>query len=121
MAATDRPSLPPEMFDVPSARGVRWAIISPETGDAIEVDSDWIDRIFADARFWREAEAEGHIVDFTEDGYGLQHPPSCRPDLIGCDYNVWLAALPGPHGSPGRYRMHWDEPRSAPHFDRLDG
>ena len=61
-----------------------------------------------DAARWRAAEAEGHVVDFTEDGYGLQHPPSCRPDLIGCKFNQWLAGYGEPAMSPGRYRMTWD-------------
>ena len=26
-----------------------------------------------------------HIAQFTENGWGLQHPPSCRPDLLSCE------------------------------------
>jgi hypothetical protein len=48
-----------------------------------------------------------HVVRFTEDGYGLQHPIECRPDLIGCMFNEWLASQPGPDMDPGRYRMDW--------------
>jgi hypothetical protein len=58
----------------------------------------------ADAEHWRAAEAEGHVVDFTEDGYGLQHPPSCRPNLIECEFNEYLAAG-CPDVYPGRYSM----------------
>jgi hypothetical protein len=57
---------------------------------------------------WRAAEAEGHIVDFTETGFGLQHPPSCRPNLVGCRFNVYLSDLGVPEEEPGRYRMTWD-------------
>jgi len=67
-----------------------------------------------DANRWREAEAEGHIVDFTEAGYGLVHPPSCRPRLIECEYNEWLAASDGPEMPPGRYRMVWEPTDAQP-------
>lgn len=63
--------------------------------------------LIADGLKWREAEAEGHVVTFSADGYGLQHPPSCRPDLIACPYNRHLAGLDGPARPPGRYRMTW--------------
>lgn len=59
----------------------------------------------SDGKRWRAAEAEGHVVDFSETGYGLQHPPSCRPDLINCEYNLWLAAADGPEREPGSYQI----------------
>src|ERR1035437_7936571 len=60
----------------------------------------------ADAKRWRDAEAGGHIVNFTKDGYGLQHPPSCRPNLIECEFNEYLARFRGTIAIlPGRYRM----------------
>ena len=62
----------------------------------------------ADAQRWRDAEAEGHIVTFSASGYGLQHPPSCRPDLIGCKYNRYLASKSEADRRPGRYRMTLD-------------
>lgn len=40
---------------------------------------------------------------------GLQHPLECRPDLIGCPFNQYLAALAEPDRPPGRYAMAWDE------------
>ena len=64
--------------------------------------------VLADAERWREAEAEGHIVTFSAVGYGLQHPPSCRPDLIGCRYNRYLASKSKADRRPGRYRMMLD-------------
>ena len=63
------------------------------------------DGLVEDGRKWREAEAEGHVVTFTETGYGLMHPPSCRPDLIGCWFNTYLADRGYPEEEPGRYRM----------------
>lgn len=68
-----------------------------------------------DAEKWRAAEAEGHIVDFSDSGYGLQHPPSCRPDLIGCPINVYLASLDEPDMPPGRYRI-----TDGPEYAALD-
>ena len=70
------------------------------------LEAAWDDtELAADGRKWRAAEAEGHVVTFTDDGYGLMHPPSCRPDLIGCAFNTYLADRGGPDGEPGRYRM----------------
>lgn len=53
--------------------------------------------------------ADVHVVEFSEDGYGLQHPAKCRPDLLGCQFNEWLASQPGPDRKPGRYVMDWRE------------
>jgi hypothetical protein len=72
----------------------------------------------ADAARWRAAEAEGHVVDFTRTGFGLQHPPSCRPDLLGCRFNRWLSSRSSPARKPGRYRMTWDG--DAPRFAVLN-
>lgn len=47
-----------------------------------------------------------HIVTFDEVGYGLQHPPACRPNLLGCRYNRYLAYdLDEVPELPGRYVM----------------
>ena len=48
---------------------------------------------------------ERHIVDVTDRSYGLQHPAACRPNLIDCEFNRWLAAQDNPPQSPGRYFM----------------
>jgi hypothetical protein len=64
-----------------------------------------LDELIADGRKWQEAEAEGHVVTFSETGYGLMHPPSCRPDLIGCWFNAYLASRGYPEEEPGRYTM----------------
>ena len=62
-----------------------------------------------------------HIVEFTDTGYGLQHPLDCRPDLIGCPFNQYLAGLDEPDRPPGRYVMAWDEAvDSRPLYEALD-
>lgn len=67
----------------------------------------------------REAVSEGdrlaealredrHVVEFREDGWGLQHPVLCRPDLIGCPVNRALQALNHPTVL-GRFRVHLED------------
>ena len=46
-----------------------------------------------------------HIVTFSEDGYGLQHPIRCRPDLLGCSVNVYLAYRDEPDMPPGKWTV----------------
>lgn len=67
---------------------------------------------------WVKTEAE-HIVTFGETGYGLQHPVSCRPDLIGCVYNEWLAGQMAPDREPGQYLMTWTE-GGDPAYERIE-
>jgi hypothetical protein len=50
-----------------------------------------------------------HIVEFNATGYGLQHPLSCRPNLLDCEYNVYLASLDEPELEPGRYTMYLND------------
>lgn len=51
-----------------------------------------------------------HRVEFQESGYGVQHPIECRPDLLGCRFNIWLRDNVGPEDfNPGRYRMDWSD------------
>lgn len=58
-----------------------------------------------------------HIVTFTEDGYGLEHPIRCRPNLTGCMLNEWLRTQPGPDREPGRYIMEWR--KNGPHYEEI--
>jgi len=58
-----------------------------------------------------------HIVEFSETGYGLQHPIRCRPNLLGCQFNEWLASEMGPDEEPGRYLMTWR--KGGPRYARL--
>lgn len=60
-----------------------------------------------------------HIVTFTEDGYGLEHPIRCRPNLTGCNLNEWLRTQMAPDREPGRYVMEWTD--DGPEYVRLGG
>jgi hypothetical protein len=53
----------------------------------------------------RELLSAPHVVEFSRTGYGLQHPISCRPNLIKCQMNRWLAAQRAPAMKPGTYLM----------------
>lgn len=59
----------------------------------------------------RELEAGIHVVEFTHDrGYALQHPPACRPDLLGCPVNLACRHLDEcPVDAPGRFHIDLDE------------
>lgn len=94
----------------PPTHGSATAILAALTAEGLSLfkTADW-ERAQRDAGLWQNAEAEGHIVDFSDSGYGLQHPPSCRPNLIECFFNDWLADLGQPAMPPGRYRMVWHE------------
>lgn len=53
---------------------------------------------------------EGHIVEFDEDGFGLEHPVGCRKDgLLNCD--VWAAIddLPDTPVGYGRFNVDLDD------------
>lgn len=59
-----------------------------------------------------------HRVEFQESGYGVQHPIECRPDLLGCRFNIWLRDNVGPEDfNPGRYRMDWSD--DGPFFEMV--
>jgi hypothetical protein len=47
-----------------------------------------------------------HIVEFKEDGFALLHPIDCRPDMLGCDFHVWLG-YEEEQMPPGRYALKW--------------
>lgn len=64
--------------------------------------------------------ADAHIVTFSRSGYGLQHLIECRPDLIGCHLNEWLASELAPAREPGRYAMEWPHfPHGEPTYQAL--
>lgn len=52
--------------------------------------------------------SEDHIVNFDETGYGLQHPLVCRPNLLDCIFNQYLADSEKPDMVPGQYIMRWN-------------
>ncbi|WP_115790025.1 DUF6085 family protein [Arthrobacter silvisoli] len=47
----------------------------------------------------------GHVIDLRETGYGLQHPPECRPNLLDCELDVFLSKLDEAPAAPGQYRV----------------
>lgn len=47
----------------------------------------------------------GHVIDLREDGWTIQHPLSCRPNLFDCIYNMAAATLVSAGPRPGRYRV----------------
>lgn len=46
-----------------------------------------------------------HVVEFSHDAYGLQHPVACRPALLSCPVHLALAGLAAPDREPGRYAV----------------
>lgn len=50
-----------------------------------------------------------HVVEFGPDGYGLQHPLSCRPDLLACPMDEMMRSFDGPPRKPGRYLAWFNE------------
>ena len=57
--------------------------------------------------------ADEHIAEFRDDGWGLQHPLRCRPDLIGCAVNRAVSTLCDESDEPprpvGRYVVTLDD------------
>ncbi len=49
------------------------------------------------------ADTNDHIIEFTETGFGIQHPAPCRPNLLGCPLQAAAQRLDGPPVAPGRY------------------
>jgi len=105
---------------------VRWsANVREDTIENIGVARELLARIEAEARVtppalplqaieWaqelvRQGYRDEHIVTFTDDGYGLEHPIRCRPNLTGCILNEWLRTQMAPDREPGRYVMEWAE------------
>ena len=51
-----------------------------------------------------------HIADFGAQGWGIQHPVECRPDLLDCRVNRAMMFISGPPaGGEGRYHVFIDE------------
>lgn len=53
----------------------------------------------------------GHIIDLREDGWTIQHPLSCRPNLFDCIYNFAAAETRNEliRHSRGRYHVGLDK------------
>lgn len=72
----------------------------------------------------REALGEQrHIAEFRADGFGLQHPVECRPNLIDCPVSRELEALDeSPVGAAfGHYVVTLDDDGTVHIGDRTDG
>lgn len=69
----------------------------------------------------RLLEADQHVVELREDGFGLSHGLPCRGDLIGCPVNRGLEALDGPPAPPGRYHVALDPTGGAVRVGALAG
>jgi hypothetical protein len=95
----------------------------PET-DWDDLESDVADSWGADAQrmldrlhlsgFRLVPEKTDHIVDFEEDGYGLQHPLACRPTLLDCPWQKWLSVQAVRPVPVGRYKMNWSPTEDKP-------
>lgn len=49
------------------------------------------------------ASTEQHVIAFRPDGWTIQHPLSCRPNLFTCPVNAAAETLDGPPVALGRY------------------
>lgn len=61
-----------------------------------------------DGLTFRLLNEQGHVVEFTPSGYGLEHPVKCRIEgrLLDCPVQVEIAKLhDNPFGEFGRYRV----------------
>ena len=73
-------------------------------------DDDWntLLSLAYDGQMFRNLNEKGHVVEFTDSGYGLEHPATCRIEgrLLDCPVEVHIRSLTGnPFGDPGRYRV----------------
>lgn len=74
----------------------------------IEVDVDTLLTIQEMAnKLLRIMDDDTHILLVTRDGFEMQHPVSCRPDLLGCQ--VWKHQTEKPWPKLGRFAVHLDE------------
>ena len=73
-------------------------------------DDDWntLLSLAYDGQMLHDLNEKGHVVEFTDSGYGLEHPATCRIEgrLLDCPVEVHIRSLTGnPFGDPGRYRV----------------
>lgn len=54
-----------------------------------------------------KALSNDHVVEFQEDGWVMQHPLTCRPNLFACELNNVIKALADgiPHVTGDHYRV----------------
>ena len=77
-------------------------------------DDDWntLLSLAYDGQTFRDLNEKGHVVEFDDGGYGLEHPATCRIEgrLLDCPVEVEIRSLTdNPFGEPGRYRVVFGE------------
>ena len=61
-----------------------------------------------DGQTFRQLNEQGHVAEFTDHGYGLEHPALCRIEgrLLDCPVEIAIRSLHEfPFGELGRYRV----------------
>lgn len=89
------------------------AVVSNYGGERIVADNPAIERMIRQLADEAEALARdglllgddsGHIIEFRPDGWTIQHPLACRPNLFACPVNRAAEHdLAGGEVPPGRY------------------
>lgn len=85
------------------ADAVRYVVASAQSGQR-----DKVSFMVAAPDNWqrRPADEPRHIIDLREDGWTIQHPLSCRPDLFSCPVNrVVSEELRDPLDFTGRFEV----------------
>lgn len=45
----------------------------------------------------------GHVMEIRPTGYGIEHPPECRPLLLDCPLEILMSEQEKAPALPGRY------------------
>lgn len=72
----------------------------PVWGPPEQVGVAVLDRLVASGRWLRLDPDEPHLIEFRPDGWTIQHPVRCRPNLFACEVNRVGESLDGPSGPP---------------------
>lgn len=59
-----------------------------------------LDALLDSGRWLRLDPDEPHLIEFRTDGWTIQHPVRCRPNLFACLVNRVGESLEGPSGPP---------------------
>lgn len=68
-----------------------------------------------------------HVIEFSDNGWSIQHPLVCRPNLLNCEVYKTVSAFERGHADasmpPGRYHITFeqDEPVYVPVYVLLSG
>jgi len=96
-----------------SLRGKAYSPHLDDEGDpilwrALEADCDMIRMTLEDElKQLREAlHQDGHTIIFTGDGWSIQHPVECRPDMTSCEIHQYMNKLqPFPSEGMGTFNV----------------